>query len=44
MQSGLAVMFALLDEDVTAVCGPCGKHNPERTAATGSAWTRSAPG
>ncbi|SFK71624.1 Transposase, Mutator family [Streptosporangium canum] len=32
VQSGLAVMFALLEEDVTALCGPRGKHNPERTA------------
>ncbi|WP_455432618.1 hypothetical protein [Streptosporangium canum] len=32
VQSGLAVMFALLEEDVIALCGPRGKHNPERTA------------
>ncbi len=32
VQSGLAVMFALLDEDVTALCDPRGKHNPERPA------------
>lgn len=32
IQSGLAVMFAILDEDVTAICGPRGRHNPGRTA------------
>nr|WP_196468613.1 helix-turn-helix transcriptional regulator [Planomonospora sp. ID91781] len=32
VQSGLAMMFAPLDEDVTALCGPCGKHDPDRTA------------
>jgi hypothetical protein len=32
VQSGLAVMFAILDEDVTALCGPRGRHNPGRTA------------
>ncbi|MFJ2033951.1 IS256 family transposase [Streptosporangium sp. NPDC087985] len=32
VQSGLAVMFAILDEDVTVICGPRGRHNPGRTA------------
>lgn len=32
VQSGLAVMFAILNEDVTAICGPRGRHNPGRTA------------
>ncbi|MGW4426655.1 IS256 family transposase, partial [Streptosporangium sp. NPDC004631] len=32
VQSGLAVMFALLEEDVSALCGPRGKHNPDRGA------------
>lgn len=32
VQSGLAVMFAMLEEDITALCGPRGKHNPDRTA------------
>jgi putative transposase len=32
VQSGLAVMFALLEEDVSALCGPRGKHNPDRSA------------
>ena len=30
--TGLQVMAALMDEDVTAVCGPKGRHDPERTA------------
>ncbi len=30
--AGLQVMGQLMDSDVTAVCGPRGKHNPERTA------------
>jgi transposase-like protein len=32
VQSGLAVMFAMLEEDVTSLCGPRGKHDPDRTA------------
>ncbi|GII55521.1 hypothetical protein Pth03_39100 [Planotetraspora thailandica] len=32
VQSGLAVTFALLEEDVTALCGSRGRHNPGRTA------------
>lgn len=32
VQSGLAVLFAMLEEDVTALCGPRGRHNPGRTA------------
>ncbi|GAA3224020.1 hypothetical protein GCM10020216_037340 [Nonomuraea helvata] len=32
VQSGLAVMFAILEEDVTSLCGPRGKHDPDRTA------------
>lgn len=30
--AGLQVTTALMDEDVTAVCGPNGRHDPERTA------------
>jgi len=30
--AGLQVMQTLMTEDVTAVCGPKGKHNPERAA------------
>jgi putative transposase len=30
--AGLQVMAALMEADVTAVCGPKGKHNPDRTA------------
>jgi putative transposase len=30
--TGLQVMAAMFEEDVTAVCGPRGKHNPDRTA------------
>lgn len=30
--AGLQVMHALMDESVTTVCGPKGRHNPERTA------------
>ena len=30
--AGLQVMQSLMDEDVTAVCGPRGRHDPERTA------------
>jgi putative transposase len=29
--AGLQVMAAMFDEDVTALCGPDGKHNPDRT-------------
>src|SRR4051794_12704303 len=30
--TGLQVMAALMEADVTAVCGPKGRHDPERTA------------
>jgi putative transposase len=30
--AGLQVMAALMEEDVTAACGPRGKHDPQRTA------------
>jgi putative transposase len=30
--SGLQVMVAMMDADVAAVCGPRGKHDPNRTA------------
>jgi putative transposase len=30
--TGLQVMAALMEEDVTAACGPRGKHDPQRTA------------
>jgi hypothetical protein len=30
--TGLQVMAAIMEEDVTAVCGPKGRHNPERAA------------
>ena len=30
--TGLQVMAAMMDADVTAVCGPKGKHDPDRTA------------
>ena len=30
--AGLQVLTALLEDDVTAVCGPKGRHDPERTA------------
>ena len=30
--TGLQVMTALMEADVTAVCGPRGRHDPERTA------------
>jgi putative transposase len=30
--TGLQVMDAILEESVTALCGPCGRHDPERTA------------
>jgi transposase-like protein len=30
--AGLQVMAALMEEDVTAACGPKGRHDPERTA------------
>jgi len=30
--TGLQVMAAMMNEDVTAVCGPRGKHDPTRTA------------
>jgi hypothetical protein len=31
--AGLQVLAALMEEDPTAVCGPKGRHDPERTAA-----------
>ena len=31
--AGLQVLAALMEEDATAVCGPKGRHDPERTAA-----------
>ena len=30
--AGLQVMQQLMEADVSAVCGPCGKHDPDRTA------------
>ena len=30
--AGLQVMQALMDESVTALCGPKGKHRPDRSA------------
>ena len=30
--TGLQVMAAIMEADVTAVCGPKGRHDPERTA------------
>ena len=30
--AGLQVMAAIMEEDVTAACGPQGRHDPERTA------------
>src|SRR5437868_12971879 len=30
--AGLQVMRALMEDDVTAVCGPKGRHDPDRTA------------
>jgi transposase-like protein len=30
--TGLQVMAAMMEDDVTAVCGPKGRHDPERTA------------
>ena len=30
--TGLQVMAAMMDADVSAVCGPKGKHDPDRTA------------
>jgi transposase-like protein len=30
--TGLQVMAAIMEEDVTAACGPKGRHDPERTA------------
>jgi hypothetical protein len=30
--AGLQVMAALMEEDVTAACGPRGKHDPQRSA------------
>src|SRR4051812_17137536 len=30
--TGLQVMAAIMEADVTAVCGPQGRHDPERTA------------
>ena len=30
--AGLQVMTAMMDEDVTALCGPKGRHDPQRTA------------
>lgn len=30
--TGLAVMQAMFDDDITAIAGPKGKHNPDRTA------------
>ena len=31
--TGLQVMAAIMEEDVTAACGPKGRHDPERTAS-----------
>jgi putative transposase len=31
--AGLQVMAALMEEDVTAACGPRGKHDPQRSAS-----------
>jgi hypothetical protein len=30
--TGMQVMATMMDADVTAICGPKGRHNPERTA------------
>jgi hypothetical protein len=30
--AGLQVMTTIMDEDLTAVCGPKGRHNADRTA------------
>ena len=30
--TGLQVMAAIMEADVTAACGPKGRHDPERTA------------
>jgi putative transposase len=30
--AGLQVLAAIMEEDVTAVCGPKGRHNPDRAA------------
>ena len=30
--AGLQVMAAMMEADVTAVCGPKGRHDPERAA------------
>jgi putative transposase len=40
---GLGVLAELLEEEVVEVVGPKGKHDPERTAATGARRSRSAP-
>ena len=31
--AGMAVMATMFDAEITAACGPKGKHNPSRTAA-----------
>ena len=31
-RTGLQVMAAIMEEDMTAACGPKGRHDPERTA------------
>ena len=30
--AGLQVMAAMMEEDVTGLCGPKGRHDPDRTA------------
>src|SRR5262245_46126928 len=30
--TGMSVMTKMMNADVTAICGPKGRHNPERTA------------
>jgi len=31
--AGLQVMGGLMQADVAALCGPCGRHDPDRTAS-----------
>ena len=38
--TGLQVMAAIMEQDVTAKCGPKGRHDPERVAATPTAPDR----
>ena len=36
--AGLQVMAQLMEADVAALCGPKGKHDPDRTAVRGPRW------